>query len=243
MIDISTKIGELQSSINGLAKRLQTLETQDKVGNFTAGSVLFASTDGSVTQDNSNFYWDDTNNRLGLGVTVPSGYVHINFTGGSKVGLQIQDNIPSADTLINLINPDNTIAGGSYFIRAIKGSTDQFYVRGDGSVLTGGTGAGFVFQDRTSSQNWQWYGTGAAARLHNGTSDVFSMTTAGVASVSSSYQIAGTQVVTSRRTGWAAATNTKLRTTFDTTTVTLPQLAARVGALLDDLISHGLIGS
>lgn len=42
-------------------------------------------------------------------------------------------------------------------------------------------------------------------------------------------------------TGWAAATNTKLRTTFDTTTVTLPNLAARVGALIDDLLSYGLI--
>lgn len=46
-----------------------------------------------------------------------------------------------------------------------------------------------------------------------------------------------------RPTGWAAATNTKLRTTFDTTTVTLPNLAARVGALMDDLIAMGLIGA
>lgn len=51
------------------------------------------------------------------------------------------------------------------------------------------------------------------------------------------------QVLTSRRTGWTAATNTKTRTTFDTTTVTLPVLAAHVGALIDDLITHGLIGA
>jgi hypothetical protein len=56
-------------------------------------------------------------------------------------------------------------------------------------------------------------------------------------------QINSTQVVTSRRTGWAAATGTPTRTTFDTTTVTLPQLAERVKALLDDLITHGLIGT
>ncbi len=46
-----------------------------------------------------------------------------------------------------------------------------------------------------------------------------------------------------RPTGWAAATNTKTRTTFDTTTVTLPVLAAHVGALLDDLLAEGLIGA
>jgi hypothetical protein len=53
----------------------------------------------------------------------------------------------------------------------------------------------------------------------------------------------GTQVVGGRVTGWAAATNTKSRATFDTTTVTLPQLAARVGQLIDDLTTHGLIGA
>ena len=60
---------------------------------------------------------------------------------------------------------------------------------------------------------------------------------------SSAYKLNGTQIAAARRTGWAAATNTKLRTTFDTTTVTLPLLAARVAALIDDLIAHGLIGA
>jgi len=53
----------------------------------------------------------------------------------------------------------------------------------------------------------------------------------------------GVQVVGSRVTGWTAATNTKSKATFDTTTVTLPQLAARVGQIIDDLIAHGLTGT
>lgn len=57
------------------------------------------------------------------------------------------------------------------------------------------------------------------------------------------YQVAGTQVLGARKTGWAAATGTATRTTFDTTTVTTAQLAERVKALLDDLISHGVIGA
>jgi hypothetical protein len=52
-----------------------------------------------------------------------------------------------------------------------------------------------------------------------------------------------TQVVTSRRTGWAAPTGTPTRSTFDTGSVTLPQLAERVKALIDDLTTHGLIGA
>lgn len=37
-------------------------------------------------------------------------------------------------------------------------------------------------------------------------------------------------------TGWVQATGTATRSTFDTTTVTLPQLAERVKALIDDLV-------
>lgn len=56
------------------------------------------------------------------------------------------------------------------------------------------------------------------------------------------YKVNAIQVVGARKTGWAAATGTATRTTFDTATVTLPQLAERVKALLDDLTTHGLIG-
>jgi hypothetical protein len=56
-------------------------------------------------------------------------------------------------------------------------------------------------------------------------------------------KVNGTQVIGPRITGWNAATNTKSKATFDTTTVTLPQLAARVGQLIDDLMTHGVIGT
>lgn len=59
----------------------------------------------------------------------------------------------------------------------------------------------------------------------------------------SKLQIASLDVVGARKAGWAAATGTATRTTFATSTVTLPQLAERVKALLDDLIAHGLIGT
>ena len=52
-----------------------------------------------------------------------------------------------------------------------------------------------------------------------------------------------TQVISTRRTGWVAPTGTATRTTFATSTVTLPQLAERVKALIDDLTTHGLIGA
>ncbi len=37
----------------------------------TVGSVLFITTGGKLGQDNDNFFWDDTNKRLGVGTKVP----------------------------------------------------------------------------------------------------------------------------------------------------------------------------
>ncbi len=68
---------------------------------------------------------------------------------------------------------------------------------------------------------------------------------AGWLRVATSYglKVNSVQVVTGRQTGWTAATGTPTRTTFATSSVTLPNLAERVKALIDDLISHGLIGT
>lgn len=58
------------------------------------------------------------------------------------------------------------------------------------------------------------------------------------------YQKGGTQVVGARQTGYTAMTGTKNRgTAYATGTITLVQLAERVGALQDDLATHGLIGA
>jgi hypothetical protein len=38
----------------------------------TTGSVLFAGVSGALSQDNANFFWDDSNNRLGIGTNTPS---------------------------------------------------------------------------------------------------------------------------------------------------------------------------
>ncbi|TWW01369.1 beta strand repeat-containing protein [Chitinophaga pinensis] len=57
-------------------------------GNFTlssmtAGSVLFAGTGGLVSQKNANFFWDNSNNRLGVGVNAPGNTLDV---GGTVAG-------------------------------------------------------------------------------------------------------------------------------------------------------------
>lgn len=48
------------------------------------GSVLFAGAGGILAQDQANFFWDDTNNRLGLGInTSLGGRIHAVAASGS----------------------------------------------------------------------------------------------------------------------------------------------------------------
>lgn len=44
---------------------------------FTQGSVIFAGPGGLFAQDNANFFWDDANNRLGIGTTSPNARLHV----------------------------------------------------------------------------------------------------------------------------------------------------------------------
>lgn len=74
---------------------------------FTAGSIAFGGSSGQLNQDNANFFWDDSNNRLGLGTTSPSFVLHA-----------IQNTGNDAEFLLQ-----NTSAGkGSYF--AVQGNSN-----------------------------------------------------------------------------------------------------------------------
>ena len=45
---------------------------------FTLGSVVFAGTGGAYSQNNTKFFWDNTNTRLGLGTNAPDSPLTIN---------------------------------------------------------------------------------------------------------------------------------------------------------------------
>ena len=54
---------------------------------FTAGSVVFAGVSGVYSQDNANLFWDDTANRLGMGVTSPTYQLHVRGLGQDTAAL------------------------------------------------------------------------------------------------------------------------------------------------------------
>jgi hypothetical protein len=60
---------------------------------MNTGSILFAGATGVVSQKNANLFWDNTNNRLGLGTTTPSNTLEVAGTvaGTGVSGLRLKD--------------------------------------------------------------------------------------------------------------------------------------------------------
>jgi hypothetical protein len=51
---------------------------------LTVGSVLFAGPSGAIAQDNANLFWDDTNDRLGIGTITPTSSLDVNPSSGTS---------------------------------------------------------------------------------------------------------------------------------------------------------------
>lgn len=79
---------------------------------FTAGSVVFAGVGGVYSQDNANFFYDDANNRLGIGTTAPGFPLHVRGTVNANFQTRVENtsNGVSADSRFILLN-DAGLAG------------------------------------------------------------------------------------------------------------------------------------
>ena len=66
------------------------LNIGDPLLDGTVGSVLFIGAGPVLQEDNPNFFWDDANNRLGLGNATPAAVLEINAATATHPGLIIQ---------------------------------------------------------------------------------------------------------------------------------------------------------
>ncbi|MFZ2969753.1 MAG: hypothetical protein WA063_01245 [Minisyncoccia bacterium] len=80
---------------------------------FTPGSIVFAGASGVYNQDNSNFFWDNTNKRLGIGTATP------------QQALTLSSSSNFAAEMIAPINPvtipyiGGTLAAGTYYYKVV----------------------------------------------------------------------------------------------------------------------------
>jgi len=91
---------------------------------LTSGSVLF-SNGTTIAQDNANFFWDDTNNRLGIGTAVPGNKLQIGASDSSNQLLRLGVSYNTARALRGGINwHDGT------------NTTGQISTEYDGSIMS-----------------------------------------------------------------------------------------------------------
>jgi hypothetical protein len=138
------------------------------VSGLTQGSVIFAGTGGALSEDNSHFFWDDANNRLGIGTSLPSATLHVAGTAQVDGNTTLGDNaavdrvtlnarvqsdvVPSADNTYDLGEDATPLRWRSgYFGTQVKvgtsvslvagapGTPDRLQYSGDGIVRTAGT--------------------------------------------------------------------------------------------------------
>jgi len=112
---------------------------------FTTGSVLFADGSGTITQKNTNLFWDNTNNRLGIGNASPGTPLDVhgtgtaaqfNGTGTNNAFIQFQNAGTSKWRLGNLYNAaandfqlyNNNLASNAIYV---NGADNQVQLLGN----------------------------------------------------------------------------------------------------------------
>ena len=95
---------------------------------FTSGSVVFAGASGVYSQDNSNLFWDDTNNRLGVGTATPVSSIETNgpITAPTLAATNLK-HASSASNNIVLDSSGNTAVGGTLSFNSGYGSSATAY--------------------------------------------------------------------------------------------------------------------
>jgi hypothetical protein len=104
---------------------------------LTSGSVPFVDTNGNLSQDNANLFYDNTNDRLGIGLAAPSAKLHVNNTSVDNSFLVGDDTNP--DTTPFMIDNAGSVCIGTLTPKpTTSGNSSLTIVRSaNGDVLTG----------------------------------------------------------------------------------------------------------
>lgn len=138
------------SYVKGVTSAIQTqINAKFTLPSLTSGSVLFS--DGStISQDNANFFWDNTNKQLKIGSTSSANATTTNpltvtKTSTSYVAVHIQNlssgTAASTDLIIANNNDDGTVSTGKYFDAGING--DGY----TGSSILSGAGDAYIYNN------------------------------------------------------------------------------------------------
>lgn len=122
---------------------------------FTQGSVIFAGASGVYSQNNSNLFWDNTNNRLGVGTAAPAtsldvygtGNTTLRVSGSSGGGSSVSQidffRIGSAVTssIVAIRDGSNDSGALTFFTAASGSNTEKARITTSGYFVVGNTSA------------------------------------------------------------------------------------------------------
>lgn len=131
----------------------------------TLGSIPFVAPAGTIAQDNSNLFWDSTNQRLGLGTVNPQAVVHVAATTGTSGQLL-------------------RIAAPSSYLHTSSGTDLGFEYVGAGKMLLNASASNSLFA-LGSTFTTAALGTGEKFTVNNGTSftaaqEIMKVTSSGI---------------------------------------------------------------
>ena len=107
------------------------------MGSATQGSVLFAGAAGVLAQDNANLFWDDTNDRLGIGTNSPSFNLDINGGTANTIGI-----FRSSDPTARINFRDNTTTSDTHV--GIGAFGDNVYLYANNGIVLAGQSNGNI---------------------------------------------------------------------------------------------------
>jgi hypothetical protein len=107
----------------------------------TAGSVLFAGTSGVLQQNNANFFWDNTNNRLGIGTATPTNNIDILGTA-TTIGISIKNTSSSSGNTRSVIILENNLSYQSQIFKTNSAYSTYKTLSANDIGIYNGTGGG-----------------------------------------------------------------------------------------------------
>jgi hypothetical protein len=121
------------------------------LSSLTPGSVLFAGSGGIISQNNSKFFWDNTNFRLGIGTSTPAGILHVatgtinalvvHNTGNVGIGTTTPSQKLTVAGNIGIQAGANAFIGtlDNYALSLRTNNTDRIFITNTGNVGIGTT--------------------------------------------------------------------------------------------------------
>lgn len=123
-----------------------TFNSKFTLPSLTSGSVLF-SNGTTIAQDNANFFWDDANNRLGIGINTPYASLTIQDSTSTQIVLKSSIGIDGISSFNggNLASFDNTLGFGKYEYSDLTMIPSLgFITYGGFEVFTGNITTGYI---------------------------------------------------------------------------------------------------